>query len=82
MVKLRAAPIGPAEFERELEATGLRPPEPPYHEWTCRFVGRYLYGVRYNKTTGDMQGIVEQCDKQKDGIEAYRLLSIHCDRPT
>ena len=25
-----------------------------------------------------MQGIVEQCDKQKDGIEAYRL-SIHCD---
>ena len=23
--------------------------------------------------------MAEQCDKQKDGIEAYRLLSIHCD---
>ena len=30
-------------------------------------------------TTGDMQSIIEQCDKKKDGIEAYRLLSLHCD---
>ena len=38
-----------------------------------------MYGVLYNHTTGDLQGIVEQCDKQKDGIEAFLLLSTHCD---
>ena len=60
VVKSRAAPMSPAEFERELEATGMHYPEFPYHGWTYRFVGRYLYGVLYNKTTGDLQGIVER----------------------
>ena len=45
MVKSRSAPMSPAELERELEATGMRPPASPYHEGTYRFIGRYLYGV-------------------------------------
>ena len=42
-------------------------------------MGRYLYGVLYNMTTGNLQGIVKQWDKQKGGIAGYRLFSIHCD---
>ena len=38
-----------------------------------------MYSVLYNMTSGDMQSIVEQCEKRRDGVEAYRLLSIHCD---
>ena len=48
-------------------------------DWSFKTISRYLYGVLYNHTDPDFQSIVEQCEDEKDGIEAYRLLASHCD---
>ena len=34
-----------------------------------------MYSVLFNMTSGEMQSIVEQCEKRKDGVEAYRYTS-------
>ena len=79
LVKFRPEPMTPEEFGGKLDECRLRPPDCPHHEWTYGFIGRYMYRVLYNMTSGEMQSIVEQCEKRKDGVEADRLLSIHCD---
>ena len=78
LVKSRLDPMSAEEFGGKLDECRLRPPDCTHHEWTYGFIGRYMYSVLYTMTSGDMQSIVEQCEKRKDAIEAYRLLSIHC----
>ena len=60
VVTTKVQPMPPAVFERLLEETGLHTPGALYHEWTYKLIGRYLHGVLYNLTTGDLQGAVER----------------------
>ena len=78
LVKSRPEPMSAGEFGTKLDECRLRPPDCPHYEWTYGFIGRYMYSVLFNITSGEMRSIVKQCEKHRDVIEAYRLLSIHC----
>ena len=81
-LKTRKEKMTAEEFEQIITAGDLRSPDVRAEDWSYKVVSRYLYGVLYNHTSEDLQGVVEQCEEQKDGLEAYRLLSIHCDPVT
>ena len=69
LVKTRLEPMSPEEFGTKLDECRLRPPDCPHMDvWFHQSV-HVQRAVR----------IVEQCETSKDGIEAYRLVSIHCD---
>ena len=62
LIKSRPEPMSAEEFGTKLDECRLRPPDCPHHEWTYGFIGRYMYSVLFNMTSGEMQSIVEQCD--------------------
>ena len=79
--QVRAHPerVASRKFEEIIAERDLRAPDVRADDWSFKTISRYLYGVLYNHTDPDLQGVVEQCEDDKDGIEAYRLLASHCD---
>ena len=66
-------------FERLMSAYAIRSEYYEPIEWSYKFVAKKLYRILFMKTDGKLQKVVAGCDKTKDGIEAYRLLTAHCD---
>ena len=76
LMKLRCEP---GDFEGLIQDVALRPVDARLEDWSHRTIGRYLYGVLYHFTAGTLQNLVEEEEKTKDGVEAYRKLCAHCD---
>ena len=81
-IKTRKERVTAEEFKTAIVEADLRSSDMREEDWSFKIISRYLYGVLFNHTEETLQGIVEQCEEEKDGIEAYRLLSTHCDPVT
>ena len=78
-VRLMKVRCEPGDFEGLIQDVALRPMDARLEDWSHRTIGRYLYGVLYHFTAGTLQNLVEEEEKAKDGMEAYRKLCAHCD---
>jgi hypothetical protein len=68
-----------AEFNGLVLKHAMRPDNYEPLEWSFGHIGKQLYKILFKKTELELHKIVSSCDKDRDGIEAYRLLSKHCD---
>ena len=78
-IRNRKSRISPEDFDELVARAQLRPADVRAEDWSFKVISRYVFGILYRHTDSDLQGIVEQCEDDKDGIEAYRLLANHCD---
>ena len=48
-------------------------------EWSHKYVGKQMCRILLKRTDLELSKIIMECEKTRDGVEAYRLLSKHCD---
>ena len=67
------------EFDRMIVTHTMRPSNFEPMEWSHAYIGKQLYNILFKKTDSESNSIVATCEKNRNGVEAYRLLSKHCD---
>ena len=67
------------EFDRMIVTHTMRPSNFEPMEWSHAYIGKQLYNILFKKTDSESNSIVATCEKNRDGVGAYRLLSKHCD---
>ena len=60
----------------------MRPSNCEPMEWSHAYVGKQLYKILFKRTDSELNMIVAMCEKDQNGVEAYRLLSKHVDPHT
>jgi hypothetical protein len=75
-IRLMKARCEPGDFEGFIQDVALRPMDARLEDWSHRTIGRFLYGVLYHFTAGTVQNLVEEEEKSKDGVEAYRVCAL------
>ena len=84
--KLSNTRLSDLEFEATVDRRSDKPADARKDHWTHRTIARHLYKILFT-FVGDnpehvLKGIVKECEADRDGVEADRLLRLHCDPTT
>ena len=78
-IRAMKTPCATLKFVQLMASHAVRPDNYEPIEWTYKHIAKQMYRILFKRTDGDLNKIVLGCEKDRDGIEAYRLLSKHCD---
>ena len=81
-IRLMKEPCTALRFEQLMAIHAVRPNNFEPIEWKYDYVGKQMYRILFKRMDGNFNNIVMRCESDRDGVEAYRLLSKHCDPHT
>ena len=84
VTKLSMKRLAPSEFEKPVDELSNRLPDCRHEQWNHRTIFRHMFQISSGQIEADseFEWIVQEREEYRDGIQAYRLLQIHCGPAT